>query len=81
MWLHYIAFHSYSYRIFIRNEFEGLALDPVPNVQYSDGNAVVRAMDMDGASYAGDFAVLVVNVAVFFTCYYLILKFKHTGRR
>mmetsp|Transcript_2872 Transcript_2872/g.8747 ORF Transcript_2872/g.8747 Transcript_2872/m.8747 type:complete len:674 (+) Transcript_2872:44-2065(+) len=84
-WMHYIAFHTYSFRIFMYNEFKDLSLTPMDlgggQSTYSSGNQVLEEFDMEDAKMGVDFIVLLVNVFVFQYAFYLALKYFHTGRR
>ena len=78
-WGYYIAFHSYTFRIFMHNEF-----NPINNLDckpFCDGEEVLRFYDMGDVDVAADFGVL-IGFAVFFQlCFAVVLYKFHTGRR
>ena len=78
-WGYYIAFHSYTFRIFMHNEF-----NPINNLDckpFCDGEEVLRFYDMGDVDVAADFGVL-IGFAVFFQlCFAVVLYYFHTGTR
>ena len=78
-WGYYVAFHSYTFRIFMHNEF-----NPINNLDckpFCDGEEVLRFYDMGDVDVAADFGVL-IGFAVFFQlCFAVVLYYFHTGRR
>ena len=79
IWGYYQGFHTYTFRIFMKNEFQ-----PINNFdgpQFRDGNQVLRFYDMQGASIRDDFLVLIAWIIFFQIAFALVLHFYHTGRR
>jgi len=74
-WVHYgVSFHTYSFRVFMINEFEDLPLDP-NNVQFRDGNAVLAQYEMEDNNIPFCFVVLFIMMFVYRLAFYGLLRF------
>ena len=79
IWGHYIAFHTYSFRPFMVNEFKDIAKFDSP--QFADGMAVLKFYEMDDVEIWKDLVILCGYAAAFQIIYGLILQVFHTGKR
>merc|ERR1711998_31618 len=69
IWGHYMAFHTYTFRTFMANEFEPIAsFDPLPNgqpAQFGSGRDVLEFYSMADVAIGRDIGI-VVAYGVFF---------------
>ena len=79
IWGYYQAFHAYSFRIFMYNEFKPISDFDGP--QFRDGDHVLRFYDIGKINLLHDFLVLVAWILAFQTAFALVLQFVHTGKR
>eukprot|EP00286_Rhodomonas_abbreviata_P005986 CAMPEP_0181328476 /NCGR_PEP_ID=MMETSP1101-20121128/22742_1 /TAXON_ID=46948 /ORGANISM="Rhodomonas abbreviata, Strain Caron Lab Isolate" /LENGTH=693 /DNA_ID=CAMNT_0023437379 /DNA_START=8 /DNA_END=2090 /DNA_ORIENTATION=+ len=79
IWGHYMAFHTYSFRVFMVNEFQSIPFLDSP--QYEDGPAVIAFYEMDNSGIWQDLLVLLAYTIFLQIIYCMILKFGHTGKR
>jgi ABC-type multidrug transport system ATPase subunit len=79
IWGHYIAFHTYSFRPFMVNEFQSIKKFDSP--QFPDGPAVIEFYEMDGFEMWEDLLILFSYAIAFQLIYGAILQFFHTGKR
>ncbi|KAJ8612432.1 hypothetical protein CTAYLR_006585 [Chrysophaeum taylorii] len=79
IWGYYYAFHTYTFRVFMHNEFNPISKFNGP--QFRDGKQVLRFYDMGNVNVTHDFAVLIAWIVFFQICYTMVLYFYHTGRR
>jgi len=74
-WVHYgVSFHTYSFRVFMYNEFHDLELDPT-NPRYPNGNAVLTQYEMEDADVPFCFVVLFIMMFVYRLAFYGLLRF------
>jgi len=80
IWVHHIGFHTYSYRVFMYNEFE-----PIKNFDagapFASGMELLKFYSFDTVDVARDLGALVGFGIFFHVCFALVLYFFHTGRR
>mmetsp|Transcript_15619 Transcript_15619/g.51119 ORF Transcript_15619/g.51119 Transcript_15619/m.51119 type:complete len:606 (+) Transcript_15619:65-1882(+) len=79
VWAYYQAFHTYTFRIFMHNEFNRISHFDGP--QFRDGHHVLRFYDMADVDVLHDFLVLVAWILFFQLAFALTLHFFHTGKR
>mmetsp|Transcript_41790 Transcript_41790/g.104472 ORF Transcript_41790/g.104472 Transcript_41790/m.104472 type:complete len:677 (+) Transcript_41790:64-2094(+) len=79
IWGHYIAFHTYSFRPFMVNEFQHIEKFNSP--QFANGMDVIKFYQMDGYDIWKDLLILLGYAGGFQVIYGLILQFFHTGKR
>jgi ABC-type multidrug transport system permease subunit len=79
IWGHYMAPHTYTFRIFMYNEFNDLGA--LQSQQFPTGKDVLRFYDMENADIVADFIVLVAFAAAFQLVFFSALYFLHTGKR
>lgn len=79
IWGYYLGFHTYSFRVFMWNEFH--PINHFDSQQYKDGDAVLRFYDMGKVDVAADLLVLVAWVVFFQVAFALVLQIYHTGLR
>jgi hypothetical protein len=79
IWGYYMAPHTYSFRVFMHNEFSNLG--DLNSLIYADGEAVLRFYFMGNVNVGSELMILVlVAVGVQFA-FALVLYFLHTGKR
>jgi ABC-type multidrug transport system ATPase subunit len=80
IWVHYIGFHTYSYRVFMYNEFEPIAAfdDGAP---FASGAELLDFYSFSNVNVGRDLAALVGFGLFFHACFATVLYFFHTGRR
>lgn len=80
IWVHYIGFHTYSYRVFMYNEFE-----PIDHFDagapFASGDELLRFYDFENVDVGHDLGALIGFGLFFHACFALVLQFFHTGRR
>lgn len=79
IWGHHLAFHTYSFRVFMVNEFEPLLSLDSP--QFANGQDVIDFYEMNGVAVWKDLLVLLGYCVGFQLIYMSILRFGHTGDR
>ncbi len=72
IWAYYIGFHTYTFEMFMYNEFHDQRVDcdvPVsytstgtPICRFADGNAVLKLYDMENVRLWLDIVVLLINI-------------------
>jgi len=80
IWVHHIGFHTYSYRVFMYNEFHSIKHfeDDAP---FSNGMELLRFYSFENVDVGRDLGVLLGFGVFFHLCFALVLQFFHTGRR
>jgi len=78
-WAYHLAFHTYTFRIFMHNEFN--RIHDFDGPQFHDGHDVLRFYDMNNVTVRWDFLVLLAWVVFFQLAFGLVLHVFHTGRR
>lgn len=80
IWVHYIGFHTYSYRVFMYNEFHTIDKfdDSAP---FTSGTELLKFYSMENVDVGRDLGALVGFGVFFHVCFALVLYFFHTGRR
>jgi len=83
IWGYYIGFHSYTFRVFMYNEFSQIDLfDPETQAfGFVTGKDVLEFYDMEEVKVGNDFAVLIGFSLFFQICFYLVLERFHKGKR
>lgn len=79
IWAHYQAFHTYSFRVFMWNEFNPVNRFDGP--QFLDGEDVLQFYDMGKVNVRNDILVLVAWAVFFQLAFALVLYFFHKGQR
>lgn len=84
IWAYYLGFHTYSFRAFMVNEFDGLTFDgnplcgngatPVP------GSAILKEFEMEDAEVWLDLLALGLWAIFYQLCFYCVLKYKYRMR-
>jgi energy-coupling factor transporter ATP-binding protein EcfA2 len=73
-WLQIMAFHTYSFRTFMFNEFS--SIEKFDSRTFPNGKSVLEYYKMDQCDVASDMLVLVLNVVVFQLLFYYVLVRK-----
>lgn len=74
IWIHYMAFHTYSFRAAVVNEFSGIdSLPDATNPLWQSGKDVLEYYSMENGSVSDDCWVLFGYSIAWFVLYYLIL--------
>jgi hypothetical protein len=79
MWGYHIAFHTYAFRAFMRNEFE-----PIHNFtgsSFADDAAVLRFYGMQDSDVTTDLFALCGFTCFFQILFSCVVYFVHTGKR
>lgn len=78
--MYHIGFHSYSYRVFMYNEFEPIKEfdDSAP---FASGHELLKFYSFDKVDVGRDLGALIGFGLFFQACFALVLHFFHTGRR
>ncbi|EKX38776.1 hypothetical protein GUITHDRAFT_115105 [Guillardia theta CCMP2712] len=79
IWGYYIAFHTYSFRVFMVNEFE--PIKHFNSLQYSDGKAVLDFYDMSDKPVYKDLSILAGYALGLQLIFGMILQVFHKGKR
>eukprot|EP00939_MAST-03C_sp_MAST-3C-sp1_P004967 g4967.t1 len=79
IWGYHIAFHTYSFRIFMFNEFEDLG--SLDSTRFMTGEDVVKYYAADDTSVLEGFVILLAYLLFFQVLFAAILYRWHTGRR
>mmetsp|Transcript_73396 Transcript_73396/g.220515 ORF Transcript_73396/g.220515 Transcript_73396/m.220515 type:complete len:243 (+) Transcript_73396:1402-2130(+) len=80
IWVHYLGFHTYSYRVFMWNEFHLIeAFDD--GAPFRSGADLLDFYSLTDVKPARELAILVGFGLVFHAAFALVLQFVHTGRR
>ena len=79
IWGYYAAFHTYSFRIFLFNEFNemGNLTSPI----FTSGNDVLRYYSANDVNVLSDTFILLSYLCVFQMSFTFILYRYHTGKR
>ncbi|EKX42602.1 hypothetical protein GUITHDRAFT_111286 [Guillardia theta CCMP2712] len=80
IWGYYIAFHTYSFRAFMVNEFEGIKYF-VNSPQFADGKAVLKFYNMEDKPVWKDLVVLAGYALGLQLIFGTILQVFHKGKR
>jgi len=78
-WGHLIAPHTYTFRIFMVNEFE--LIDDFNSSRFENGTDVLEFYDMDDADIWFDFGILACYAVGFQIIFFFVLYVCHTGKR
>uniref|UniRef100_A0A7S4HE97 ABC transporter domain-containing protein n=1 Tax=Prymnesium polylepis TaxID=72548 RepID=A0A7S4HE97_9EUKA len=80
IWVHYLGFHTYSYRVFMWNEFHSIeAFDD--GAPFRSGADLLDFYSLTDVKPARELAILVGFGLVFHAAFALVLQFVHKGRR
>ena len=75
-WVHrYVSFHTYSFTIFMKNEFEDFKQGSI------DGNAVLEFYEMDEIEISECFVYLVIMMVVYRIIFYCLLRFLNRRQK
>jgi len=78
IWSYYIGFHTYSFRVFMFNEFDGLDIECDQSVcAYKSGEDVLDVYDMEDVNIGADLLVLFCIGLFFRIMCYVMLKILH----
>jgi len=82
IWSYYIGFHTYTFEMFMYNEFHDLAIscDSSP-CTYPNGMAVLQEYEMDKVNMGADIGILITHMVLYRLIFYCILKFFHKWRK
>ena len=84
IWAYYIGFHTYSFRAFMVNEFDGLVFDGNPQCGVAapavSGNTILAEFEMEDADVWKDLVVLAAWAVGYQIAFYIILKVKYRLR-
>jgi len=80
IWVHHIAFHTYSYRVFMYNEFEPIKQFD-QGAPFASGEELLKFYSFENVDVGRDLGVLIAFGVFFQLCFALVLQFFHTGRR
>ena len=78
-WAYYIAPHSYTFRIFMHNEFD--TIDHFDSFQHQDGASVLAFYDMQDISVTADLLVLLAFTVACQVGFGFALFKLHDGKR
>lgn len=87
IWGYYIAFHTYSFEMFMYNEFDGLRVDcdePIGNTgqcRFNSGNEVLSFYSMNNVNIGHDIAIIICMGIIYRILFYYVLYKYHTGKR
>lgn len=84
IWCYYIGFHTWTFQIFMYNEFHNSTVDCNPSTEicrYTDGNAVLKQYGMENSNIGEDFAILVCMAIIYRIIFFAILQKFHKGKR
>jgi hypothetical protein len=79
VWGYYVAFHTYSFRVFMFNEFDEIKNFTSPI--FPNGDAVLRYYSADDVNVFTEIMILISYLAVFQIAFTFILHRYHTGKR
>mmetsp|Transcript_25681 Transcript_25681/g.82936 ORF Transcript_25681/g.82936 Transcript_25681/m.82936 type:complete len:201 (+) Transcript_25681:1314-1916(+) len=79
IWGHYMGFHTYAYRAFMKNEFG--PIDDFEGPQFTNGQQVLDFYGMQDADVGRDIGICIAFGVFYFICYGMVLQFLHTGKR
>mmetsp|Transcript_13847 Transcript_13847/g.19217 ORF Transcript_13847/g.19217 Transcript_13847/m.19217 type:complete len:122 (-) Transcript_13847:275-640(-) len=79
IWGYYIAFHTYSFRVFMYNEFD--SVDSFDSELFPTGQSVLHFYSMEDVDIGRDLGILVAYVVFFRLLFMFILWRYHTGKR
>jgi hypothetical protein len=80
-WSYWCAIHTYSFRIFMVNEFSEIdEFDPPPATMFLDGDAVLEFYDMDEYEVGEDLGIMFVYFFLMFafTMAVMLIKYRTT---
>jgi len=80
IWVHHIGFHTYSYRVFMYNEFHTIEKFDA-GAPFANGMDLLKFYSFDTVDVGRDLGALVGFGIFFHVCFALVLYFFHTGRR
>merc|ERR1712146_388608 len=90
LWSHYIGLHTYSFRWFMFNEFDGNSFE-APTGTFNEfgtestgrisGRSVLERYDFEDADVVADAIVLVAMAFIYRIIFYIILRKFHKGKR
>jgi len=83
IWSYYIGFHTYTFEMFMYNEFHGLEIDceGSTSCRYPDGQAVLVEYQMENVNMRADIGILITQMILYRLIFYCVLKFIHKGRK
>lgn len=79
IWGHYMAPHTYTFRVFMVNEF--YPIQDFNSSMFSNGTDVLDFYDMYDYDMGADLGVLAAYAGGFQILFFLVLYFCHTGKR
>ncbi len=74
-WAYYMAFHTYSWRSFMVNEFRGNEM-PFDSKEFPDGEAVLEAYDIDHVNITHDMLILLGYMLFLHLLSFVVLHLK-----
>ena len=75
-WVHHgISFHTYSFRVFMYNEFHDFTKGQI------DGNEVLKFYEMDDTDITQCFVILIVMMIVYRIIFYMLLRFVNRKQK
>mmetsp|Transcript_59169 Transcript_59169/g.118763 ORF Transcript_59169/g.118763 Transcript_59169/m.118763 type:complete len:607 (-) Transcript_59169:230-2050(-) len=79
IWGYHMAPHTYTFRVFMHNEFH--PIKKLDSVFYEDGDAVLKFYGMSDVDVESDLVVLAVVTVGLQIIFALVLQYLHTGKR
>jgi len=80
IWVHHLGFHTYSYRVFMYNEFKSIDRFDPPS-PFPSGKELLEFYSFENVNVGRDLGALIGFGLFFHVCFALVLQFFHTGRR
>lgn len=82
IWAYYSGFHTYSFEMFMKNEFDTLRVDcDTPPCRFETGNDVLAFYGMENVNIGHDVAIIVCMGIIYRLIFFFILQKYHTGKR
>ena len=79
IWGYHMAPHTYTFRVFMHNEFNPIA--KLDSMMYKDGQAVLDFYGMGDVNVRSDLIVLLLIALGIQVLFALVLQYFHTGKR
>jgi len=79
IWGYYVAFHTYSFRVFMFNEFD--PIDTFDTQIFPSGEAVLEFYSMENVDVGRDLGILIAFLVFFQLLFGFLIWKYHTGKR
>ena len=82
IWVHHgVSFHTYTFQMFMYNEFhDNNNVDKGINGT-GDGNEILKRYDMDDVDYAFNFGICIIMATFYKILFYVLLKLLHRRQK